>query len=176
MTSAATATHDLPREARDLADHAAQVLKLASDQGLSLTTAESCTGGLLASLLTDIEGLSSAFERGFVTYSVDAKCELLGIEPVFVERHGVVSREVALAMVDGALAHSPADLACGITGFAGKAGPNDEAGLVHLAVRRRGGRPILRECHFGEAGRDRVRSLAIGAALEMIESALVPED
>ena len=137
-------------------------------KGLRLATAESCTGGLIASLVTDIEGLSSTFERGFVTYTDEAKCDLLGIEPLEIARHGVVSREIALAMAEGALARSNAHLALGVTGFAGKAGPHDEAGLVHLAVVRHGARPILRECHFGQANRDMVRTRVAEAALEML--------
>lgn len=163
---------DLPDEASNLAEHAHRV----DQAGLSVATAESCTGGLLASLLTDIEGLSNRFERGFVTYTEEAKCELLGLDPAVIERHSVVSREVARAMAEGALLHSHADLAVGITGFAGKASSHsEEDGLVHLAVVRKGRRPILRECHFGDAGRDRTRAMAAGAALEMVEEALAEE-
>jgi nicotinamide-nucleotide amidase len=163
---------DLPDNAHELADHAEIVLRRIEHAGLSVATAESCTGGLIASLFTDIEGLSSNFERGFVTYSVAAKCELLGIEPAFIERHGVVSGEVARAMAEGALARSHAGLAVGVTGFAGKAGPGDEAGLVYLAVAHEGRATRVRECHFGDAGRDRVRLFTARAALEMLEQAL----
>ena len=160
---------DLPDDAAALAARAERVLRAIDRRGLKLATAESCTGGLIASLVTDIEGLSSTFDRGFVTYSEAAKCEVLGIEPVFIARHGVVSREVALAMAEGALANSRADLALAVTGFAGSAGPRDEAGLVHLALVSRGGeRPVTRECHFGNAGRDQVRSFIAGAAFEML--------
>ncbi|HUQ13440.1 MAG TPA: CinA family protein [Novosphingobium sp.] len=163
---------DLPDAAAKLAALAETVLRRVDRAKLRIVTAESCTGGLLASLFTDIEGLSSTFERGFVTYSVEAKCDLLGFEPAFVERHGVVSREVAEAMAQGALARSQADIACAVTGFAGNAGPRDEAGLVHLAVLRRGARPIQRECHFGDAGRDAVRGHTAEAMLAMIGEAL----
>ena len=163
---------DLPDEASRLARGAEKVLRRVDRAGLKIATAESCTGGLLATLFTDIEGLSSTFERGFVTYSVEAKCDLLGLEAAFVERHGVVSREVAEAMAEGALKRSRADIACAVTGFAGKAGPDDEAGLVHIAVLRRGVRPILRECHFGDAGRDVVRGRAAEAVLAMVNEAL----
>lgn len=167
---------DLPKEASNLADRARDVLQRVDQAGLSVATAESCTGGLLASLLTDIEGLSNRFERGFVTYTEEAKCELLGLDPGIIERHGVVSREVARAMAEGALLHSNADLAVGITGFASKATSHtEEDGLVHLAVVRKGRRPILRECHFGDAGRDRTRAMAAGAALEMVDEALAEE-
>jgi nicotinamide-nucleotide amidase len=160
---------DLPDDAAKLADFAQEVLGRVAKAGLMIATAESCTGGLLASLCTDIEGLGSTFERGFVTYSEEAKAELLGIERAFIARHGVVSREVAMAMAEGALAHSRADLAVAITGFAGRAGKNDEPGLVHLAARRRGGGSCAREAHYGDVGRDRVRLLTAHAALEMID-------
>ncbi|MET0181192.1 MAG: CinA family protein [Novosphingobium sp.] len=165
---------DLPDNAHELADHAEAVLRRIERAGLSVATAESCTGGLIASLFTDIEGLSSNFERGFVTYSVEAKCELLGIEPVFIQRHGVVSSEVARAMAEGALAHSHAGIALGVTGFAGKAGPGDEAGLVFLAVARKGRPTRVRECHFGDVGRDKARLFTARAALEMLEGSLEP--
>lgn len=162
---------DLPDGADVLARRAEVVLRAIERAGLRVATAESCTGGLIASLLTDIEGLSRNFERGFVTYSEEAKAELLGIGPVFIARHGVVSREVAMAMAEGALARSHADLALAVTGFAGKAGPHDEAGLVHLALVGRGKRPITRECHFGNAERDAVRARVAQAALEMLAEA-----
>jgi nicotinamide-nucleotide amidase len=169
------APRDLPDGAETLAARAELVLRAMDRRGLKLTTAESCTGGLIASLVTDIEGLSSTFERGFVTYSEQSKCDLLGIEPVFIARHGVVSREVALAMAEGALARSQADLAIAVTGFAGKAGPSDEPGLVHLALAGRVERPISRECHFGNADRDRVRVLTAQAAFEMLASVVGEE-
>lgn len=159
---------DLPDGASALAAIAERVLRAMDRRGFKLTTAESCTGGLIASLLTDIEGLSSTFERGFVTYSEQAKCELLGIEPALIARHGVVSREVALAMAEGALANSKADIAVAVTGFAGPAGPNDEAGLVHIALVGHGKRPVTRECHFGNASRGQVRANTARAALEML--------
>ena len=166
--------NDLPDNADTLARRAQEVLRAVERAGLSVATAESCTGGLIASLLTDIEGLSRNFERGFVTYSEEAKCELLGLEPVFIARHGVVSREVAVGMAEGALARSHADLALAVTGFAGKAGPHDEAGLVHLALVGRGMRTMTRECHFGAAKRDVVRFHAAQAALDMLAAAVDP--
>lgn len=162
---------DLPDEARHLADLAEAVMARAVKAGLSVATAESCTGGLLASLLTDLPGASSAFERGLVTYSEAAKRDLLGIDAVEIARHGVVSAEIAAAMADGALAGSRADIALAITGFAGPGGEG-EPGMVHLAARPRAGRLIARECHYGDIGRDRVRMLAAGAALEMLDEAI----
>ena len=125
---------------------------------------------MLASLLTDIEGLSSCFERGFVTYSEESKAAMLGIERIAIQRHGAVSKEIALEMAQGALTYSGADVAVAITGFAGPAGKHDETGLVHVAVQSRGGKVLHRECHFGDAGRDRTRQLSARAALEMLES------
>jgi len=157
---------------RDIEEAAARVLEVACAGELSLTTAESCTGGLLASLLTDVEGASHAFERGFVVYSEDAKCELLGIQREQVERCGAVSKDVALAMARGAITHSKADIALAITGFAGKAADGEEPGLVHFACAKRDGSAAHREEHFGDVGRGAVRIASLRVALEMIEQAL----
>lgn len=165
--------HDLPDAAHQLADQAERVLKLAGEKSLMLVTAESCTGGLVASLLTDIEGHSGCFERGFVTYSEEAKCELLGVAPDLIERHGAVSREVAGAMVDGALQRSGAQVACAITGFAGKGeDEGDEAGLVYVAAAREGAEPLIREFHFGDLGREGVRHGAAAEALNLLEQVI----
>lgn len=163
---------DLPDDAGKLTDHARTIMARVESHNLMVATAESCTGGLLASLLTDIDGLSSSFDRGFVTYSVDAKCELLGVPGNLISMHGVVSREVAVAMAQGALSRSAADLAVAITGFAGPAGKRDEEGLVHLAVASKAKRIITRECHFGAAGREVVRRRAAYAALEMLDESI----
>jgi nicotinamide-nucleotide amidase len=169
-----TSSHeDLPDQAGALNEQAVRVLRLAEEKSLSLATAESCTGGLLASLLTDHDGLGHCFDRAFVTYTDAAKSDMLGIDRVEISRHGAVSATIAMAMAKGALARSEADVALSITGFAGPAGPNDEAGLVHLASITRSGRVAGRECHFGPLGRETVRSLAVRRALEMIAEALV---
>jgi nicotinamide-nucleotide amidase len=161
---------DLPDSADRLADQAERVLRLASERSLMIATAESCTGGLVASLLTDIEGRSGCFERGFVTYSEDAKSELLGIPAELIERHGAVSAQVAAAMVVGALSHSGAGVACSITGFAGKGeDEDDEAGLVYVAAARGDDEPLIREFHFGDLGREGVRHRAAAAALDLLE-------
>ena len=153
---------------QDLLDQATTVLRHASDHDLSLVTAESCTGGLVSSLLTDIEGMSGAFERGFAVYTNAAKAEMLGIDRVLIEDRGAVSEAVAAAMAEGALRHSGGDVSVAVTGFAGPAGERDEEGLVYLAARSRQGHAVARECHFGPCGRDRVRELAARAALEML--------
>jgi nicotinamide-nucleotide amidase len=159
----------LPDEVLDRAD---AVLELAKARKLSLATAESCTGGLLAALLTDVPGCSHLFERGFVTYSEDAKVEMLGVDRGRLERFGAVSREIARDMAQGALNHSSADVAVSITGYAGPTDDGGEEGLVHFACAHRGGEILDREEHFGNLGRAGVRKGALEAALEMLEAAL----
>ena len=158
----------------DVLDAAVQVLELAHDRELQLATAESCTGGLLAALLTDMPGRSHVFERGFVVYSNDAKCDLLGIGRQKVDSCGAVSAEIAREMALGALRNSKADVALSITGFAGPGGDGDEEGLVHFACACRGGATREREEHFGPIGRQGVRIAALRTALEMFEEALKP--
>jgi nicotinamide-nucleotide amidase len=150
-----------------------QVLGEACDRGLKLATAESCTGGLLASVLTDVKGMSHAFERGFVTYTNEAKAELLGVPLDLIEEHDAVSEPVAKAMAEGAIAHSKADVAVAVTGFADGAGPESKPGLVYLAVARKG-RPtkVIRE-EFGPLGRERVRERAVASGLELFRSEIV---
>ena len=149
-----------------------RVLDLAKSRRLSLSAAESCTGGLLAALLTDVPGCSHLFERGFVTYSEDAKMEMLGVDRERLDAYGAVSREIARDMAQGALNHSKADVAISITGFAGPGGDGDEEGLVHFACAHRGGPVADREEHFGAVGRAEIRKAALEAALEMMEEAL----
>jgi nicotinamide-nucleotide amidase len=151
------------------------VLQLATAAGTSLVTAESCTGGLLASLLTDVDGAGHVFERGFVTYSEPAKCELLGLSQAMIDECGVVSEPVARAMAAGALARSQGDVAIAVTGFAGPAGPDDEPGLVHFACARRGGPVDHREVHLGPLPRGPVRIACMRIALEMLKHA-IPHD
>ena len=150
---------------------AREVLKIACDRDIPIATAESCTGGLLASLLTDVEGYSHIFDRGFVVYSSQAKCDLLGIERRLVDDCGAVSRNVAEAMALGALDRSEAGLALSITGFAGKTKDGEE-GLVHLACATGHDNIAHREEHFGEIGRDAVRSATLEVALEMMKEVL----
>ena len=137
-----------------------------------LATAESCTGGLLASLLTDVEGASHAFDRGFVTYSVSAKIEMLGVPEELLAEKGSVSMEVAVAMAEGALQRSAADIALSTTGFAGPAGPDDEIGLVWCACARRGGETRRKAMHYGDIGRDPIRTECLRTALVMIRETM----
>lgn len=148
------------------------LLEKADAAGLMLATAESCTGGLLASLLTDVDGRGHVFDRGFVVYSEQAKCELLGLAREQIDACGAVSRDVAVAMAIGALKASDAQVALAITGFAGPGAPGDEAGLVHFACVREGRQLAHREEHFGDVGRGAVRVACLEVALEMLIEAV----
>lgn len=145
------------------------VLDRAAAGGVSITTAESCTGGMLASLLTDVPGASGVFERGFVVYSDPAKCELLGLAQSDIDRCGAVSEEVAIAMAEGALANSSADLAVSTTGYADD-GP--EPGLVHFACATAGHATRHRAERFGAIGRGPVRIGSMRVALTMMDECL----
>lgn len=160
----------------DELDHQAErLMHRLCDRELTVATAESCTGGMLAALLTDIEGAGHGFERGFVTYSKRSKTELLGIEQTLLEHNDAVSEVVARAMAEGALKRSHADIAIGVTGFAGPPGPRKEEGLVHFALAWRGGRTVHREEHFGAKGRGVIRVQSLKTMLEMLEQALKEE-
>jgi nicotinamide-nucleotide amidase len=144
------------------------VLDEACDRELTLATAESCTGGMLASLLTDMPGQSHAFERGFVTYTNEAKQEMLGVAAEILDTDGAVSERAARAMAEGAIAQSRADVAVSITGYA-EAGPDGgPAGLVHFASARRGRPTIHQVCRFGDIGRADVRLKSLTVALSML--------
>jgi nicotinamide-nucleotide amidase len=158
-----------------LDEQAERLMHSVCDQELTVATAESCTGGMLAALLTDIEGAGHGYERGFVTYSEQSKTELLGIDPDMLKRNEAVSEAVARAMAEGALSRSRADIALSVTGFAGPAGPDHEEGLVHMALARRGGPTVHREEHFGAVGRGQVRVRSLKAMLEMLEQSLASE-
>ena len=150
---------------------AQDVLRAACDQNLRLATAESSTGGLLASLLTDIPGMSHAFERGFVAYTHDAKLEQLGVAKAVLDDDGAVSDAAARAMAEGAIARSNADLAVSITGFT-EGAPGQPAGLVHLACARRGGDTAHRKIELGNVGRAAIRIGALETALAMLKDRL----
>ena len=156
----------------ELDAQAEKLMRRVCERELTVATAESCTGGMLAALLTDIEGGGHGFDRGFVTYAKQAKTDLLGIEPELLEQNEAVSEPVARAMAEGALHRSKADIALGVTGFAGPAGEGCEEGLVHMALARRGGETVHRVEHFGSAGRGPVRVMTLKAMLEMLEEAI----
>ena len=138
--------------------------------GLKVATAESCTGGLVAGALTAVSGSSGVVDRGFVTYSNEAKAEMLGVDPVLIATHGAVSEPVARAMAEGALAHSRADITVAITGIAGPGGGSDlkPVGLVHFACASKGSLTRHLERRYGELGRENVREAAVKDALELI--------
>jgi nicotinamide-nucleotide amidase len=137
--------------------------------GAKLATAESCTGGAIAAALTDIAGSSDVFERGFVVYSNEAKCELLGVPAALIAQHGAVSAEVAAAMAEGALARSRADAAVSVTGIAGPGGgtATKPVGLVFIGCARRGGAAAIERQVFG-GGRRAVREATVKRALELL--------
>jgi nicotinamide-nucleotide amidase len=154
-----------------LRDAAKHVLDLCRARGLTVATAESCTGGLVVAALTEIAGSSDVVECGFVTYSNQAKETMLGVPAETLERHGAVSAETASAMAAGALRNSQADLAVAITGIAGPGGGSKEkpVGLVHFAAASRDGKRLERRRLFGEIGRDRVREGSVAEALALLE-------
>jgi nicotinamide-nucleotide amidase len=151
-----------------------KIIVAAKAKAYTLDTAESCTGGLIAAAITAIPGASAVLERGFVTYSNEAKSEMLGVPAELIERRGAVSQEVALAMVDGALKHSRADIAVAVTGIAGPDGGSEQkpVGLVHIAAAKRGGARLHEEHRFGDIGRNKVQSESTVAALALIQKLL----
>lgn len=157
----------------EIETQAAGLIARFRERQLMLATAESCTGGLIAGALTEISGSSAVVDRGFVTYTNQAKMDLLGVLPATLDQFGAVSRETALQMVRGALYRSKADLAVAVTGIAGPGGGSAEkpVGLVHLAAASRSGRMIHREMRYGAIGRGAVRLATVGTALEMLMEA-----
>lgn len=145
------------------------VLDECRSRRLKIATAESCTGGLIAGLLTEIPGSSDVVERGFIVYSNRAKEELLGVPGDLIADHGAVSEPVARLMAEGALNESRANLAVAVTGVAGPGGGTalKPVGLVHIAVAREN-KPILHQAmRFGDVGRSEIRRETIVEALEM---------
>jgi len=149
---------------------ATRVLDLCRARGRQVATAESCTGGLVAGALTEIAGSSDVVDRGFVTYSDEAKMEMLGVPAATLDTYGAVSKQTAEAMAQGALTHSAADLTVSITGVAGPGGGSAEkpVGLVHFAAAARDGRRIHHEARYGDIGRSEVRRRSVLQALAML--------
>ena len=156
----------------DLRAAATAVLEACRARGLKVATAESCTGGLVAGALTEIAGSSDVVDRGFVTYSNEAKQQMLAVAPETLSKHGAVSRETAEAMAHGAISHSNADLAVSITGIAGPGGGSADkpVGLVHFAAAARAGALTHREMRYGDIGRGEVRQKSVLQALAMLKS------
>lgn len=146
------------------------LLDLCRSRKLTVATAESCTGGLVAGALTEIPGSSDVIDRGFVTYSNAAKHAMLGVKTATLESFGAVSKETAIQMAVGALEEADVDLAVAITGIAGPGGatPGKPVGLVHFAVAARDGRIVNKECRFGAVGRSAVRQRSVLEALRML--------
>jgi nicotinamide-nucleotide amidase len=149
---------------------ARSLLDLCRMRKLTIATAESCTGGMVAGALTDIPGSSDVVDRGFVTYSNEAKRAMLGVNASTLATFGAVSKETATQMAVGALERADVDLAVAITGIAGPGGatPGKPVGLVHFAVAARDGRIIHREIRFGAIGRTAVRQRSVVEALRML--------
>ena len=149
---------------------ARSLLDLCRMRKLTVATAESCTGGLIAGALTDIPGSSDVVDRGFVTYSNEAKRAMLGVDASTLATFGAVSKETATQMAVGALERAGVDLAIATTGIAGPGGavPGKPVGLVHLAAAARDGRIVHRECRFGGIGRTAVRQRSVVEALRML--------
>lgn len=154
-----------------LLNQARLVLHDARTKALRIATAESCTGGLIAALLTEIPGSSEVFERGFVTYSNRAKTELLGIPGDLIADYGAVSEPVARAMAEGALASAHAHVAVAVTGVAGPGGGTalKPVGLVHLAAARANCPILHRRLDLGPLDRSEIRLHAVEAALELLQ-------
>jgi len=146
------------------------VLTAARTKKLVIAAAESCTGGLVSGALTDIPGSSDVVDRGFVTYSNEAKMQMLGVREQTLRDHGAVSAETARAMAEGALANSLANLSVAVTGVAGPGGGTDAkpVGLVHFAAARVGHDTVSEKHLFGDIGRAAIRDASVGVALNLL--------
>jgi nicotinamide-nucleotide amidase len=157
-----------------LLSQAEALLAVARNKAVHIATAESCTGGLIVGLLTEVPGSSDVVERGFVTYSNEAKEELLGVPRALLAEHGAVSAPVAQAMADGALKYSRAQLSIAVTGIAGPGGGSAEkpVGLVYIAAAHAPGDIVVKEYRFGDIGRDAVRMATVREALNLLRERL----
>jgi nicotinamide-nucleotide amidase len=161
-------------EAPALLERAAGLIRSYEARGWTIAAAESCTGGLVAALLTEVPGSSAVVERGFVTYSNQAKAEMLGVPDHLIAAHGAVSAPVARAMAEGALQRSKADVAVAITGIAGPGGGTaaKPIGLVHFGMAMKNRPTLHQERRYGDLGRATVRACAVEDALSLLEQAL----
>lgn len=158
----------------ELTQRTAHMLELAQKNNIMLATVESCTGGLLAGLITEISGSARVFERGFVTYSDRAKTSLVGVPPELIEAHGAVSEPVARAMAEGGLSKAGVQLAVAITGVAGPTGgsPAKPVGLVHFAAAAENAETLHEKRNFGSIGRSAIRLASLEVALDLFERQL----
>jgi nicotinamide-nucleotide amidase len=157
---------------------AVKLLDLCKGKELTLATAESCTGGLVAATLSEIPGSSLVLDRGFVTYSNTAKQQMLGVTPATIDAYGAVSSECAEEMAKGALAHASVDLAISITGIAGPTGAvlGKPIGLVYFCAASRSGRVIAHDRKYGDIGRSNVRRRSVLQALSMLQELAEKEE
>src|SRR5215813_13817547 len=157
---------------------AVALLELCKGKKLTLATAESCTGGLVAATLSEISGSSLVLDRGFVAYSNKAKQQMLGVTAATIDVYGAVSRECAEEMAKGALAHASVDLAVSITGIAGPTGavPGKPIGLVFFCAASRNGRVIAHDRKYGDIGRSKVREESVLQALFMLQELAAKEE
>lgn len=162
----------------DIVKAAHDLLDICKRKNLLVATAESCTAGLVAGTLTEVPGTSSILDRGFITYSNEAKHDMLGVSRDLLATHGAVSREVAEAMAAGVLGHSRVHLAVSVTGIAGPDGgtPAKPVGLVHFAAASRSGKLVHAEKRFGNIGRSDVRKHSVLQAFRMLHDMAEGED
>lgn len=154
----------------DIEETARSIVADFAEKKLLIATAESCTAGLIAGVITEIPGSSNVFDRGFVTYSNEAKREMIGVANATLKAHGAVSRPTALEMAQGAIGNSGANISIAVTGIAGPGGGTEEkpVGLVHLAAARTGHETLHREMRYGDIGRSAVRLATVRTALEIL--------
>ncbi len=171
MTTPVTADElDYVEIDQPLVELAVKALDSAERRKLRVVTAESCTGGLIATVLSEAPGAADYFDGAFVCYTADHKCAALELDPKLIERCGVVSKQVAIAMANGALDHSDADVAVAVTGVAGPERDEDgnPVGLVYLACIRRDGDSVCVKRTFGDIGRSQIRYQAASDALALL--------
>lgn len=156
----------------DIVEAGRNLLAICKKKNLKVATAESCTAGLVAGTLTEIPGVSSILDRGYITYSNEAKHEMLGVSRDILDKHGAVSPQTAEAMVRGVLGHSRVDLAVSVTGIAGPDGgsPKKPVGLVFFSAATRTGKIIDAEKRYGDIGRDKVRKNSVLQAFRMLHA------
>jgi nicotinamide-nucleotide amidase len=157
----------------DILESAGRLIERLRATHRKVTTAESCTGGLVAGAITSIAGSSDVFEQGFITYANAAKTGMIGVDATLIRRHGAVSAEVARAMAEGALQTASADLAVAVTGVAGPGGgtPDKPVGLVFIGIASRNDVTGVQHFEFGDIGRESVRIASVREALRLLEEA-----
>jgi len=154
----------------NLIQKAEALVVLYTERRLTLATAESCTGGLVAGLITSVAGSSAVLDRGFVTYSNGAKIDCLGVHPTLIDAFGAVSAQTARAMALGALTAARTDVAISVTGIAGPGGGSDykPVGLVHFCCAHNDGRSAVAEKRYGDLGREGIRLASVATAIELL--------